>query len=417
MNEREVLENSGDDVDALLVDESKRGARLMLPFLLPTIYLIWVVLAEATRATSVRASFGACVVAVLVRWAVLAKISRPAPGVVGGPWRARAFAASAWMVSAGFGAIYVTASPRTSATQLLMLAIVATAVCALAILSAASSLPTYVAYIGIHLATLAAVIHSHHEASSVRLLPAMVLFIVVVLTIVAHRNNTAVREKTMLSMKVRDFGLRDALTGLRNRAFVAVFTEQRANQIVAQWQNQGRRKPAPGKSLALLLVDLDHFKKVNDKHGHAIGDQVLSRFAKVAQSAVRSGDIVARWGGEEFLIVMEVDDREAAQVVAERVRVAVSKSPVTDTSGRLVDVTCSIGACLFPFDSTRAGDLTWQETMELADASLYRAKSKGRNCTVWSQPDPSMTPRQLLEHQRADDADTLVVRKSSLMAA
>ena len=126
---------------------------------------------------------------------------------------------------------------------------------------------------------------------------------------------------------------------------------------------------------------------------------------------------MARWGGEEFLIVMEVDDREAAQVVAERVRVAVSKSPVTDTSGRLVDVTCSIGACLFPFDSTRAGDLTWQETMELADASLYRAKSKGRNCTVWSQPDPSMTPRQLLEHQRADDADTLVVRKSSLMAA
>lgn len=413
VNEREVVEGSRNEVDALMVDESRRGARLVLPFLLPTVYLIWVILGEATRATSVRAAFAACVATVLVRWAVLSTLSRAEASATTWEWRARAFRTSSWMVSVGFGVIYVTASPLTSAVQLLMLAMVATAVCALAILSAASSLTTYVGYVAIHLGTLAAVIHWHHDSSGIPMLPAMVLFFVVVLTIVAHRNNTAVLEKTMLSMKVRELGLRDGLTGLRNRAFVEVFTEQRANQIVAQWQNQGRRKAAPGKSLALLVVDLDHFKKVNDKHGHAIGDQVLSRFAKVAQSAVRAGDIVARWGGEEFLIVMEVDDREAAHVVAERVRVAVSKSPVKDTSGRSIDVTCSIGACLFPFDSTRAGDLTWQETMELADASLYRAKSKGRNCTMWAQPDPFFTPRQLLEHERENDAETLVTRKAA----
>ena len=412
-----MLEGSGNEVDALMVDESRRGARLVLPFLLPTVYLIWIILGDATHATSVRVAFAACVAMILVRWTVLSTLSRTEASAIKSEWRARAFAGSAWMVSVCFGAIYVTASRDTSAIQLLMLAIVATAICALAILSAASSLTTYVGYIAIHLVALAAVIHTHHDSSGIPMLPAMVLFFMVALTMIAHRNNAAVREKTMLSMQVREFGLRDALTGLRNRAFVEVFTEQRSNQIVAQWQNQGRRKPAPGKSLALLLVDLDHFKKVNDKHGHAIGDQVLSRFAKVAQSAVRSGDIVARWGGEEFLIVMEVDDREAAHVVAERVRVAVSKSPVTDTSGRSIEVTCSIGACLFPFDSTRAGDLTWQETMELADASLYRAKAKGRNCTMWTQPDPFFTPRQLLAHLREDDADTLVVRKSALRAA
>jgi diguanylate cyclase (GGDEF)-like protein len=416
VNERDVLEGSRNEVDTLMVDESRRGARLVLPFLLPTVFLNWFILGEATHATSVRAAFAACLATILVRWAVLSKLSRPEASAASANRRlsrAHAFTASAWLVSAGFGAIYVTASPFTTSAQLLMVAMVATAICALGILSAASSLVSYVGYIAIHLMTLAAVIHTHHDASRMPTLPVMVTYFMVVLGIIAHRNNVSVREKTELSMQVREFGLRDALTGLRNRAFVEVFTEQRANQIVAQWQNQGRRKPAPGKSLALLIVDLDHFKKINDRHGHAIGDQVLSRFAKVAQSAVRAGDIVARWGGEEFLIVMEVDDRETAHVLAERVRVAVSKSPVTDKSGRSIDVTCSIGACLFPFDSTRAGDLTWQETMELADASLYRAKSKGRNCTMWAQPDTFFTPRQLLEHERENDAETLVTRKAA----
>ena len=413
VNERELIDGSRNEVDALMVDESRRAARLVLPFLLPTLYLIWVILGDATRATSVRIAFGACVGLVLVRWGVLATLARQDASPARWAWRARAFAVSAWLVSTGFGAIYVTASPLTSSTQLLLLSMVATVVCALAILSAASSLVTYVGYIAIHLGTLAAVIHLHHDPARVSVLPAMVLFFLAALSVIAQRNNAAVREKTMLSMKVREFGLRDALTGLRNRAFVDVFTEQRAGQIVAQWQNQGRRKPAASKSLALLLVDLDHFKKVNDKHGHAVGDQVLAQFAKVAKSAVRSGDIVARWGGEEFLIVMEVDDRETAHVVAERVRETLARSPVADSSGRSIDVTCSIGACLFPFDPTRAGDLTWQETMELADSSLYRAKSNGRNRTVWAQPDPDFTPRQLLEQERDGDADTLVFRKAA----
>jgi diguanylate cyclase (GGDEF)-like protein len=251
----------------------------------------------------------------------------------------------------------------------------------------------------------------NHDSERVPLLPAMVVFFIVVLTLVAHKNNTSAREKLVLAMKVRDFGLRDALTGLRNRAFVEVFTEQRAAQIVEQWQNSGRRKAAPGRSLALLLVDLDHFKNINDKYGHASGDQVLASFAKVARAAVRAGDIVARWGGEEFLVVMEVDDRNAAHEVAERLRAMIATSPVPDASGRAIRMTCSIGACLFPFDPTRADELTWRETLELADSSLYRAKSKGRNRTMWAEPDPLFTPRQLLAHERDDDADTQVYQK------
>ncbi len=396
-----------------MVDESRRGARLVVPFLIPTLYLIWAVLGDAAQATAVRAAFAGAASVVLLRWAVLTALSRPSARTAAGPWRDRALTASAWLISVAFGAIYVTAGPHVGAVRLLTLAIIATAVCALAILSAASSLVTYAGYVSIHLGVLASVMHWHREAHRVPLVPGMVAFFVVVLTSIAHKNNVSLREKAALSMKVRDFGLRDALTGLRNRAFVEVFTEQRAGQIVEQWQNQRRRRLAPGRSLALLLVDLDHFKAINDKHGHASGDQVLASFAKVARAAVRSGDIVARWGGEEFLVVMEVEDRSAAHAVAERLREMIASSPMTDTSGRAIDVTCSIGGAFFPFDATRPNDLTWRETMELADGSLYRAKSRGRNRTMWAEPDPDFTPRQLLQQERENDAETLVFRKAA----
>ncbi len=413
MNDRELPDGFGDEIEALMIDESRRGARLVLPFLLPTLYLIWVVLGPATNATDVRFAFSACAAVVVLRWAGLRKMGRPDARAGAAAWRSRAFTVSAWLVSASFAAIYVTAGSAASSGQLLTLAIVATAVCALAILSAASCLLTYCGYVAIHLVALAVVIEKQGEPEVTPLVPAMVLFFVVALTLIAHQNNISVREKITLSMKVKDLGLRDALTGLRNRAFVEVFTEQRAGQIVEQWQNAGRRKLSAGRSLALLLIDLDHFKKINDKHGHAAGDQVLASFAKVARSAVRAGDVVARWGGEEFLIVMEVDDRHTAHGVAERLRAMIASSPVADSSGRLIDVTCSIGACLFPFDPARANELTWQETMELADASLYRAKSEGRNRTVWSQPHPRFTPRQLLDRERDADATTLVFKKAA----
>lgn len=422
MNQREASERakeSIEEVDALMADESRRGALLLVPFLLAALCVIWLVLGDATRALAVRLAFVASLTTVLMRTGALRLLSRrdgrPPIWAFRATWadRTRAITASGWFVSAGFAGIYVAAGTGLSSVQLLMLTVVATAVCALGILSAASSLFKYAGYVSIHLLSLAVVIQRHADPALVPVLPAMVVVFVLALILLARKNNASLREKMALSIEVRDFGLRDALTGLRNRAFVELFTEQRAGKIMEQWQNHGRRKAAPGRSLAILLVDLDHFKKVNDRHGHASGDQVLTAFAKTARSAVRAGDVVARWGGEEFLVVMEVDDRETAHAVAERLREMVAGSPVPDASGRPIVVTCSIGACLFPFDSTRMADLTWQETLELADASLYRAKSAGRNRTTWAKPDPEFTPRQILEQERAGEAATLVFRKAS----
>ena len=117
-------------------------------------------------------------------------------------------------------------------------------------------------------------------------------------------------------------------------------------------------------------------------------------------------------------MVMEVDDRETAHGVAERLREAIARTPVA-ASGRSIAVTCSIGACLFPFDPGRVDELTWQETLELANASLYRAKSTGRNRTVWSRPDADFPPRQIIEHEheheheREAEATTLVYKKAA----
>lgn len=370
------------DVETHLLEESRSNARLVVPFLFPTIGLVGVIAGHATDAFAVRMAFGACVVLVLVRLLLLKSAAHRDSWLQASRWRAAILTASSWSTSGAMAAIYLTLGPAVTVEQWLTLALVSTAVCAVALLTAASSLLTYVGYVTIQLVTLAFCLHS---ASGQMLVPGLAVFFIAALTLIARKNNASVREKLLLTLKVRDFGLRDSLTGLRNRAFAEELADHRAQQIVDWSAAADRRRKVPsGKRLALLLVDLDHFKRVNDVHGHAAGDLVLASFAKTAQSVVRAGDVVARWGGEEFLVVLEVDEREAAHEVAERIRKAIAGAPVALGNGRTIEVTCSIGATLFPVDPARPSELTWRETLELADASLYRAKALGRNQTAWS---------------------------------
>jgi two-component system sensor histidine kinase ChiS len=151
----------------------------------------------------------------------------------------------------------------------------------------------------------------------------------------------------------------------------------------------------------MLLVDLDHFKTINDTHGHAAGDLVLRAFAEVARGVLRAPDIVARWGGEEFLVVVETRDREALHGIAERLRRGLAAHRTIAPGGAALVVTCTIGACLYPFDPDRPGDLTWEETVELADRTLYEAKHAGRNRTLWVRPGPAAClPREALTASR-----------------
>ncbi len=156
---------------------------------------------------------------------------------------------------------------------------------------------------------------------------------------------------------------RDALTGLPNRRH---FQERLESELA--WH---QRHEAP---LSLLFVDLDHFKHVNDTHGHLAGDAVLKGVAELLQDVCRVEDEVARWGGEEFVLLLRQTPEDAALQVAERLRVAVAEKTFT-IDGRAVRITTSVGV------ATRVGDAVTgpDELLQEADAYLYIAKESGRN--------------------------------------
>ncbi|MEP6873931.1 MAG: GGDEF domain-containing protein [Burkholderiales bacterium] len=159
---------------------------------------------------------------------------------------------------------------------------------------------------------------------------------------------------------------RDPLTNLANRRhFQAVMTQT--------CQNGGFEG-------ALLLVDIDHFKHVNDAHGHAAGDQVLVEVARRLNEAVRSDDLVVRWGGEEFLIFAPRAAPEQAEQMAARVLRILSATPI-ETGSAPLRVTASIGYVRFPLPHYRA-EVPWEQAINLADMALYTAKNQGRHRAV-----------------------------------
>jgi diguanylate cyclase (GGDEF)-like protein/PAS domain S-box-containing protein len=161
-----------------------------------------------------------------------------------------------------------------------------------------------------------------------------------------------------LNQKLQSLAVTDGLTGLHNhRAFQDYLEEQ--------FQVAMRNK----QPLALILMDVDHFKQYNDTYGHQAGDEVLRQVAQILQTNVREGDFVARYGGEEFVVVLPRTDLESAVAVAERLRRAIESAEWS-----LRPVTGSFGVA-----SIRPDMETRQELIEAADQALYQAKKNGRN--------------------------------------
>jgi diguanylate cyclase (GGDEF)-like protein len=162
----------------------------------------------------------------------------------------------------------------------------------------------------------------------------------------------------------------DFLTGLKTRGYF----EQ---QIDLELARAGRR----GTPVALLMIDIDHFKRLNDTHGHPAGDVVLRDFAAILSGELRQIDLAARYGGEEFILLLPETAQEGAMLVAQRLRHAVdeSKFHLSGEAGSAVEhLTISIGIACFPDDARQKPDL-----LEAADAALYQAKARGRNCVVF----------------------------------
>jgi diguanylate cyclase (GGDEF)-like protein len=144
----------------------------------------------------------------------------------------------------------------------------------------------------------------------------------------------------------------------------------------------GRWHGAAAHAPAFLLVDIDHFKQVNDQYGHSAGDAVLVQMAERLRQVCRDGDHVVRWGGEEFLIVARDGACQHAVGQAERVRQAVAGRPFVLPDGQLLARTCSIGFACFPLASAHPEAVEWSTVVDIADGALYEAKRTGRNAWV-----------------------------------
>lgn len=178
--------------------------------------------------------------------------------------------------------------------------------------------------------------------------------------------------------------LTDSLTGLYNRRYLEVHLEKliQSNSLT-------------GKSMAVIMMDIDHFKSVNDTHGHNVGDEVLKVFADRLTKNLRSFDLVARLGGEEFVAILPDVSPQRAYTVAERLRKSIAEEPIPcSVDGGLLNVTTSIGGAII-----ESGNHSIPAVLERADKCLYEAKHGGRNCTVF-EGKGKLDPEEFKEVER-----------------
>ena len=199
------------------------------------------------------------------------------------------------------------------------------------------------------------------------------------------RVRAALRTKRLQDMLEQQSFL-DGLTGLWNRAYLDRRIESELN-VAARY----------GRPLTLILADIDHFKQINDTHGHLFGDLVLEGVSEVLREYARRSDMVARYGGEEFAVMLIDTNHQAAVHVAERLRMAVEARRF-EAHGEIIGVTASLG---FACTQDLGDQLTPEAIIEAADRALYAAKDAGRNCTFMRRGDENTA----VSLDESDDSD------------
>ncbi len=183
-----------------------------------------------------------------------------------------------------------------------------------------------------------------------------------------------------------DASLTDALTGVRNRRFFNHSIETDVQQVLRSFASNATAD-VRNRDLVFYLIDIDHFKKVNDEFGHQIGDRVLVEVARRINSGARLSDAVIRWGGEEFLLLSRYTDRKDAHILANRVLDAVgSRTYRVEGTNADLRIFCSIGWAAFPWTEIEPKLVSHEQVLVLADYALYQAKGSGRNRAVGLLP-------------------------------
>jgi diguanylate cyclase (GGDEF)-like protein len=220
------------------------------------------------------------------------------------------------------------------------------------------------------------------SASRFRLMVTLAtMFIMAFLLFLQHQRLNQELQRT--NSVLQEASLTDPLTGLRNRRYFSESIEADVSHALRCYTDD---HDPHTRDLVFYLIDADHFKDINDRYGHDVGDKVLVEMAHRLSSSIRHSDVLVRWGGEEFLIVSRYMDRAEAGLLAQRVLSAVADTPFTlGKTGATISRTCSMGWAAFPWfpDDPRA--VSYEEVLTLADRGLNHAKRSGRNQAVGMQ--------------------------------
>ena len=201
---------------------------------------------------------------------------------------------------------------------------------------------------------------------------------------IAERTAALVKANEKLTEQaaiLEEASLTDALTGLHNRRFISQNIQRDISRVHRYYDGCERThtQPDDNEDMLFFVIDLDHFKRINDTYGHQTGDEVLVETKRRLASVFRDSDYLIRWGGEEFLAVVQSTSREEARIIADRVINAIGATPYVISQQSVLTVTCSVGFAAYPLHQRFFDAVDWQSTIGIADAALYRAKRRGRN--------------------------------------
>jgi diguanylate cyclase (GGDEF)-like protein len=219
---------------------------------------------------------------------------------------------------------------------------------------------------------------------------------------VVIRRATRRRARVKLALLEREALRRDSvtdpLTGLHNRRFLITWLAQEMPKLVREYRARAATSDAAaGADLLLLLIDVDHFKSINDRLSHGVGDRTLALIAGVLKEHIRGSDLAVRWGGDEFLVVTRSVQRARAADSAERLRAAVEALGAVEAAEGGPAATVSIGFAAYPFLPHAPEALSWEQTLELADHALRLSKRRRRNSYTGLRATAAVTPAVVLE--------------------
>jgi diguanylate cyclase (GGDEF)-like protein len=183
------------------------------------------------------------------------------------------------------------------------------------------------------------------------------------------------------NLELQEISFTDVLTGLWNRRYLEEILPAEAGQVLRNYQRArgSEIRKMDHRDLIFIMVDMDFFKTVNDRHGHPAGDRLLQLAAQRLSTVVRKSDVLVRWGGEEFLIMSRSADPSGIPAFCSRILEVMGSEPFDLGHGITVKKTCSVGWAAYPWSRGAFEAICVEESIALADAALYRAKALGRN--------------------------------------